>query len=184
MVSFSLASLQLAVRLTLRQSELSCCLLQGSFFLKLFAAHQLFYPSRHVLARRLRVHRFFRSADQQSDLALSVAALRQLLQDVVGTPAQKLFVHLRDLTSDNNVAFRPENLHDVAQALDQPMRRFVEDLRARRFADGLQRSPPRPALRGEEAAKAKRIGWQAAGDQSRQERRSAWDRHHANVMAV
>ncbi len=77
----------------------------------------------------------------------------------------------------------PRTLNDVAQRLHDPVRRFIENLGARRVADGFQRGAPRAGLGRKEAAEAKRVGGQPAGHQRRQERRGAGNRHHANVMA-
>ena len=76
-----------------------------------------------------------------------------------------------------------KNLDNVCERFDNTVRGFVENLRARRSPDRLQRCPPLATLRRKKSAEAERIRGQTARHQRRQKRRRARNRHHRHMMA-
>src|ERR1022692_3860589 len=134
----SLVSLELSVGRALGKPELLGRLFESGFLVELPGCHQFSNPFRNALAGGWRSDIVVGLADQQRDLTPDLSALLQLRQHAAGAAAKKFLVQLGHLARHHHVAFRPENVHDVAQRLDNAVRRLVKDLGARRAANGLE----------------------------------------------
>ena len=62
-------------------------------------------------------------------------------------------MQLGDFAGDHHVAIRAEHLDDVFQSFEHAVRRFVEDLRARRGADALEQRAALAAFGGRKPLK-------------------------------
>ncbi len=179
----SLAPLQLPVGFALRHPHLLGDFLQRRLLVQLLLRHDLLQPFADAHSRRrCFLLCSFHFANQQRDLALDVAARLQRFQNFTSVPAQELFVDLGHFAGDDHVPLASQNLNDVFQRFLYPMRRLVKHLRPWRFADALEKLASLTNLRGQKSAEAKRIRRQATGNQSRQKRRRARNRHDRDVM--
>ena len=74
----------------------------------------------------------FGFGDQERDFAFDVSSGFELFENFSGATAQEFFVDLRDLAGDDHVAGFSQNLANIGKRFQQPVRSFVEHLRARR----------------------------------------------------
>src|SRR5579862_3006597 len=83
----------------------------------------------------------------------------------------------------HDVTATAENFTNVLECVDQPMRSFIKDVRARRTLDGFECTAAIAAFSRQKTTEAKGIRGQAAGYEGGKKGRRPGNRHNRQVMA-